>query len=109
MAIAPDFAGFRATSGWSRRSFDFRAASSGPWHLKQFRESNGRTSRVKSGGAAIGAPRLNDASAIPATAQFNHRGEVMLKVFSKSGQTASTCLEPCQKNSRTRVLLSLTW
>src|SRR2546423_15695237 len=37
MAVAPDFAGRVATSRTSNRNFDLRAASSGPWHLKQLR------------------------------------------------------------------------
>src|SRR4051794_12250108 len=56
IAVAPDLAGAIATSRTSRRNLDLRAASSGPWHLKQFRERIGLTSSVKSG--ACGAPAL---------------------------------------------------
>src|SRR5216110_3367150 len=38
MAVAPDFAGWVATSRTSSRNLDLRAASSGPWNLKQFRD-----------------------------------------------------------------------
>src|SRR5262245_17192433 len=58
MAVAPDFAGRVATSRTSRRNFDLRAPSSGPWHLKQLRDRIGLTSAVKSG-CETAAPNAN--------------------------------------------------
>src|SRR5690349_22030077 len=54
MAVLPSLAGFKASSRISKRNFAFRAASSGPWHLKQFSVRIGRIWLLKS----IEAPLL---------------------------------------------------
>jgi hypothetical protein len=45
--MAPDFAGFSASSLRSSLRLDFRVLASNPWHWKQCSESSGRTSRLK--------------------------------------------------------------